>query len=89
VFNTEILNRYEQVIAHVCANCDATLAELNGAEDHVHQLGQYPPKVALSYLAAPLKQPHPGGCVKNFADRIITADRFEVSGPRRTSPDLA
>jgi putative transposase len=42
-------------MAQVCTNFDATLAEFNGTEDHVHLLVQYPPKVALSHNANSLK----------------------------------
>ncbi|HEX7537977.1 MAG TPA: IS200/IS605 family transposase [Dermatophilaceae bacterium] len=55
VFNTEMLNLCEQVMAQVCADFGATLAEFNGEEDHVHLLVQYPPKVALSHLVNSLK----------------------------------
>ena len=50
-----MLNRCEQVMAQVCADLGATLAEFNGQEDHVHLLVQYPPKVALSHLVNSLK----------------------------------
>ena len=55
VFDTEMLNPCEQVIAQVCADFGATLAEFNGEEDHVHLLVRYPPKVALSHLVNSLK----------------------------------
>jgi putative transposase len=55
VFNTEMLNLCEQVMAQVCTDFGATLAEFNGAEDHVHLLAAYPPKVALSHLVNSLK----------------------------------
>jgi putative transposase len=55
VFDTEILNRCEQIMAEACADFDATLAEFNREQDHVHLLVQYPPKVALSHLANSLK----------------------------------
>jgi len=59
VFHTQMLTLCEQVMAQawaqVCADFDATLAEFNGKEDHVHLLVQYPPKVALSHPANPLK----------------------------------
>src|ERR1035437_2424793 len=43
-----MLNLCEHVMAQVCTDFGATLAEFNPAEDHVHLLMQYPPKVALS-----------------------------------------
>jgi REP element-mobilizing transposase RayT len=50
VFNTEMLNLCEQLMAQVYTGFGATLAEFNGEEDHVHLLAAYPPKVALSHL---------------------------------------
>ena len=50
VFNTEMLNLFEQLMAQVCTDFGATLAEFNAQEDHVHLLAAYPPKVALSHL---------------------------------------
>jgi putative transposase len=55
VFDAEMPQRCEQVMAQVCADFDATLAEFNGAEDHVHLLVQRPPKVALSSHGQRLK----------------------------------
>jgi len=55
VLNAEMLDRCEQLLAQVCADFDATLAEFNGEEDHVHLLVQYPPKVALSHLVNSLE----------------------------------
>lgn len=39
----------------VCADFEAELGEFNGADDHVHLLVHYPPKVALSKLVNSLK----------------------------------
>jgi REP element-mobilizing transposase RayT len=50
-----MLNLREQVMAQVCTDFGATLAELNGAQDHVHLPVQYPPKVAISHLVNSLK----------------------------------
>ena len=71
--------RYEQVVAQVCADFDATLSEFNTEQDHVHLLAQYPPKVALShpvnslrgYLIAAISQglrrpDQPGGSRDRF-----------------------
>jgi Transposase IS200 like len=55
MFDTQMPNRCEHVMAHVCADFGATLAELNGDVDHVHLLVQYPPKVALSHLVNSLE----------------------------------
>ena len=55
VFNTQMLNLCEQVMAQICTDFGATLAEFNPAEDHVHLLVQYPPKLALSHLVNSIK----------------------------------
>jgi putative transposase len=39
------------VFAKVCADFEAHLVEMNGEDDHVHLLVEYPPKVAASTLA--------------------------------------
>ena len=39
----------------MCTDFDATRAKFNAAQDHVHLLAQYPPKVALSHLANSVK----------------------------------
>ena len=57
VSNTQMPNPCEHVMAQVCTDFGTTLAEFNGAEDHVHLLTAYPPKVALSHLANSLKTP--------------------------------
>jgi putative transposase len=55
VFDTEMLNLCEQLMAQVCTDFGATLAEFNQKGDHVHLLMQYPPEVALSHLVNSLK----------------------------------
>lgn len=55
VFSKAMLDRMGEVMADVCADFDATLAEFNGEADHVHLLVQYPPQVRLSTLAGSLK----------------------------------
>jgi putative transposase len=73
VFNTELLNLCEQVMAQVCADFGATLAEFNGAEDHIHLLAAYPPKVALSHLVNSLKGVSSRRMRQDFAGRINKA----------------
>ena len=73
VFDTEMLNLCEQVMAQVCADFDATLAEFNGEEDHVHLLVQYPAKVALSHLVNSLKGVSSRLLRQDFAGRINRA----------------
>jgi putative transposase len=73
VLDTEMLNRCKQVMAQVCADFDATLAELNGEQDHVHLLVQYPPKVALSRLVNSLTGVSSRRLRQDFVGRINQA----------------
>jgi putative transposase len=79
VSGTEMLNLREQVMAQVCTDFGATLAELNGAQDHVHLPVQYPPKVAISHLVNSLKGVSSKRLRQDFAGRTnpaATGDRF-------------
>jgi putative transposase len=72
-FDTEMLNRCEQVMAQGATNFEATLVEFNGEEDHVHLLVQYPPKVALSDMVNSLKGVSSRRLWQDFVGRINTA----------------
>jgi putative transposase len=82
VLDTQMPNRCEQVMAQVCMDFGATLAELNGEEDHVHLLVQYPPKVALSHLVNSLKGVSSRQLRQDFVGRINSA----ATGGRFWSP---
>ena len=55
VFTKEILDDMRQMFASVCTDFEAELVELDGEDDHVHLLVNYPPKVAVSKLVNSLK----------------------------------
>ena len=73
MLDTEILNLCEQLMAQVCTDFGATLAEFNPAEDHVHLLAAYPPKVALCHLVNSLKGVSSRRLRQDLAGRINTA----------------
>jgi putative transposase len=73
VLDTQMPNRCEHVMAQVCADFGATLAELNGEEDHVHLLVQYAPKVAISHLVNSLKGVSSRQLRQDFVGRINPA----------------
>jgi REP-associated tyrosine transposase len=43
------------ICTKVCQDFEAVLVEINGEDDHVYLLVEYPPKVALSHLVNSLK----------------------------------
>ena len=55
VFSNEMLASRAQLMRGVWLNLDAERREFNGKTDHVHLLVHYPPSVALSAVANPLK----------------------------------
>lgn len=59
------------IFAKVCKDFEAELIECNGADDHVHLLVVYPPKVALSKLVNSLK---------GVSSRLLREWRPEVRG---------
>ncbi|MEU6204835.1 IS200/IS605 family transposase, partial [Micromonospora musae] len=55
VFADRHLARMEAIMRDVCADFEAELIEFNGANNHVHLLVNYPPKVAVARLVNSLK----------------------------------
>jgi putative transposase len=55
VFTANVLNDMRGPFAAVCADFAAALVEIDGEDDHVHLLVNYPPKVPLSRLVNSLK----------------------------------
>ncbi len=56
-----------EAAAKVCADFGARLAQMDGEDDHVHLLVEYPPTVALSRLVNSLK---------GVTSRMLRAKRF-------------
>ena len=55
VFDGDAIERLRGMFAKVCADFEASMVEMDGEEDHVHLLVEYPPKVAVSALVNSLK----------------------------------
>jgi putative transposase len=55
VLTGEHLDFLRGVFAKMCADFEARPVEINGEDDHVHLLAEYPPKVAVSTLVNSLK----------------------------------
>ncbi|MEV6371299.1 IS200/IS605 family transposase [Micromonospora musae] len=55
VFADQHLTRMEEIMRDVCADFEAELVEFNGANNHVHLLVNYPPKVSVARLVNSLK----------------------------------
>lgn len=55
VFTKAVLDDARSIFASVCSDFGAELIEMDGEDDHVHLLVNYPPKVAISTLVNSLK----------------------------------
>lgn len=55
VFDAAAIASLRAIFAKVCADFEARLVEMDGEDDHVHLLVEYPPKVAVSALVNSLK----------------------------------
>ena len=55
VFNEKELALIEDVFRHVGAQMDFKILEINGEEEHVHALIEYPPKLSVSKIVNALK----------------------------------
>lgn len=55
VFDADAISRLRGMFAKVCADFESALIEMDGEDDHVHLLVEYPPKVAVSSLVNSLK----------------------------------
>ena len=55
VFDGDAIERLRSIFAKTCADFEAQLIEMDGEDDHVHLLVEYPPKVAVSNLVNSLQ----------------------------------
>ena len=55
VFTKEVLDDLKIFFEKVCLDFESELVELDGEDDHVHLLVNYPPKVSVSALVNSLK----------------------------------
>jgi putative transposase len=55
VFDGKAIASLRTIFSKVCTDFEATLVEMDGEDNHVHLLVQYPPKVAVSSLVNSLK----------------------------------
>ena len=55
VFDRDAVERLRRLFAGVCANLESSLVEMDGEDNHVHLLVEYPPKLSVSVLVNTLK----------------------------------
>ena len=70
VFDRPALERLREIFGAVCRDFEARLVEMEGEDDHVHLLVEYPPKVPVSGLVNSLK---------GVSSRLLRRDRREMA----------
>ena len=55
IFSANAIKILHIIFSEVCTQFEANLIELDGEQDHVHLLIEYPPKLAISSLVNSLK----------------------------------
>jgi len=55
VFDAEAIDVLRDIFVDVCSDAHATVVEMDGEDDHVHLLVEYPPKGAVCSLVNSLK----------------------------------
>jgi putative transposase len=55
VFTKQILKNLQEIFQEVCLDFESELVEMDGEQDHVHLLINFPPKVSISKLVNSLK----------------------------------
>lgn len=70
VLDADALHKLKTYLTKVCEDFDASLAEFNGEDDHVHLLVGYSPTVQLSRLVNSLK---------GASSRLLQRDRPDLA----------
>lgn len=69
VFDADAIKLLRSHFARVCESAEAKLVEMNGEDDHVHLLVEYPPHLAISALVNSLK---------GVSSRLLRKDRPDL-----------
>ncbi|KAA8716605.1 IS200/IS605 family transposase [Morganella psychrotolerans] len=70
IFDQDAIERLRGYFASVCADFNVELVEMDGEQDHVHLLINYPPKLAVSNLVNSLK---------GVSSRLLRRDRPDIA----------
>ena len=70
VFDADAIQKLRLYFASVCEDFEAELVEMDGEDDHVHLLVNYPPKVAVSNLVTSLK---------GVSSRLLRKERPDIA----------
>ena len=69
MFDARAIDVLRGIFADVCPDAQATLVEMDGEDDHVHLLVEYPSKLAVSSLVNSLK---------GVSSRLLRQQRLDI-----------
>lgn len=69
VFDYDAIERLRMIFTKVCTDFEAQLIEMDGEDDHVHLLVEYPPKVPVSAMVNSLK---------GVSSRLLRKERTDI-----------
>lgn len=55
IFTKSLVNEFKEIFGKICLDFESTLIEIDGEQDHIHLLIEYPPKISISKLVNSLK----------------------------------
>lgn len=70
VFDADAIQKLRLHFASVCKDFEAELVEMDGEDDHVHLLVNYPPKIAVSNMVNSLK---------GVSSRLLRKERPDIA----------
>ena len=70
IFDQDAIEKLRGYFLSVCVDFDVELVEMDGEQDHVHLLINYPPKLAVSNLVNSLK---------GVSSRLLRRDRPDIA----------
>jgi putative transposase len=70
VFDGTAIERLREIFDEVCCDFEARLVEMDGEDDHVHLLVEYPPKISVSGLVNSLK---------GVSSRLLRIERKDIA----------
>ena len=71
IFDGDAINRLRAIFAKVCTDFESQLVEMDGEDNHVHLLVNYPPKHSISALVNSLK---------GVSSRMLRLERPDLVG---------
>jgi putative transposase len=71
IFDSDAIERLRAIFTKVCIDFESTRVKMEGEDDHIHLLVNYPPKYSVSSLVDSLK---------GVSSRLLRSERPDIQG---------